>query len=114
MDLNGFMLHLIEMAAHFLGGMDMVVEMGDKIGDRLLKIDVVLPKSVIGIDKQRLRFWETNDLGRHSLIIKNINRDCLLQVAPVRTGAAIHYYRHLELDHRLHFSGTSKSSSSCT
>ena len=49
-----FMLHLVEMAAHFLGGMDMVVEMGDKIGDRLLKIDVVFPKRVIGIDKQSL------------------------------------------------------------
>ena len=54
MDLNGFMLHLVEVAAHFLGGMDTMVEMGDKIGDRLLKIDVVLPKGVIGIDKQSL------------------------------------------------------------
>ena len=40
-----FMLHLVEMAAHFLGGMYMVVEMGDKIGDRMLKIDCCVPKA---------------------------------------------------------------------
>ena len=54
MDLNGFMLHLVEMAAHLPGSVDTMVEMGDEIGDRLLKIDVVLPKGVICIDKQSL------------------------------------------------------------
>lgn len=54
MNLDGFMLHPVEMAAHLLGRVDTVVQMGDKIGDRLLKINVVFPEGIIGIDEQSL------------------------------------------------------------
>ena len=47
-------LATVQVFANFCGGMDFMVEVRDKSGDRSLKVNIVLPQCVIGIDKQRL------------------------------------------------------------
>lgn len=76
MGLDGFALDLIEMTAHFFRGVSLVIEMRDKIGDRLFKMNHVFPQCVIGIDEQGLRLKKANRLVRstHQFII---DRPCV-------------------------------------
>lgn len=47
-------LNLVEVAADLFGGVDAVVEVGDKAGNGPLKVDVVLPESIVGVNEQSL------------------------------------------------------------
>lgn len=51
---NGGMLAVVQVFAHLLRSMDTVVQVGDKAGDGPLKVDIVLPQRVIGVEEQRL------------------------------------------------------------
>src|SRR5271170_4818583 len=104
MYLNGFTLDLIELTAHFVRCVGVVVEMRDEIGDRLFKMDIVFPQRVIGIDEQGLRLKKANRLVRsthqfHYREGENTPSKGLLQVPPVRTHTTSHQNRYLELNH---------------
>src|SRR5512146_1133253 len=51
---DGFPFHPIKKEAHFLRRHVLMVQALDEAGNRLLKIDVVLPKRIVGVDEQGL------------------------------------------------------------
>jgi hypothetical protein len=55
---NGLALHLINDLAHLLGGIFLMVKKGDELRNGSLKVDIVLAKSVIQINEERLRAVE--------------------------------------------------------
>ena len=73
---DGCVLDAVEVTADLFRGVDAVVEVGDEAGDGALEVDVVLPKRVVGVDKQGLVGWVAKGLtrrcerGGHRLIIK--------------------------------------------
>ena len=75
---DGGMLDAVEVAADLFGGVDAVVEVRDEAGDGPLEVDVVFPKSVVGIDQQGLVDRMTEGMisgvieGGHRLIIKAV------------------------------------------
>lgn len=68
---DGGVLALVEVAADLFGCVDAVVEIGDEGGDDALKVDVVLPEGVVGVDEEGLvdRAAGDFDLGFHSISI---------------------------------------------
>ena len=51
---NAFALHIVEHFAHLLGRKLVVIEKRNKADDGPLKINVVLPERVVGVDQQGL------------------------------------------------------------
>ena len=51
---DGGVLNAVEMAANLIGSVDAVVEIRDEAGNRPLKVDVVLPQRVVGVDEEGL------------------------------------------------------------
>ena len=51
---DGFALDFVELLADLLGGVFVVVEVGDEGGDGALEVDVVFPEGVVGVDEQGL------------------------------------------------------------
>src|ERR1700730_9892373 len=51
---HAFPLHIIEHLPHLLGRKFMVIQERDKASDSPLKVDVVLPQRVVGVDEKRL------------------------------------------------------------
>jgi len=51
---DAFALHIVENLAHLLGRKFVVVEKGNKLGDRALKVDVVFPERIVGVDEKGL------------------------------------------------------------
>ena len=51
---NGPSLAMIEVLADLFGRVDTMVQVGDEGGDRLLKVDVVFPERIVGIEQERL------------------------------------------------------------
>ena len=70
-DADSLVFDSVEMAADLFDCVNAVVEVGDKAGDGTLKVDIVLPKRVVGVDQKSLVGWATCDLSRgvHRLII---------------------------------------------
>src|ERR1035441_7082417 len=59
-------LDVVEYVANFVGGVLMMIQEGNEVGDRPLEVDIVLPERVIGIDEQilaRRELFQAN--GRH-------------------------------------------------
>ena len=52
---DGLALHLVQHFAHLLGRVFVMIQERDEVGDGALKVDVVLPQRIVGIDEQRLR-----------------------------------------------------------
>ena len=52
---DGLALHLVQHLAHLLGSVLVVIQERDEVGDGALKVDVVFPQRIVGIDQQRLR-----------------------------------------------------------
>ena len=59
---DGGALDGVEVFADLFGGVDGVIEVGDKGGDGALKVDVVFPEGVIGVEEEGLVRWAA--LGR--------------------------------------------------
>jgi hypothetical protein len=51
---DGGVLAGVEVGADLVGGVGVVVEEGDEVGDGLLEVDVVLPEGVVGVEEQGL------------------------------------------------------------
>ena len=51
---DGGALDCVEVFADLFGGVDAVIEVGDKGGDGTLEVDVVFPERVVGIDEEGL------------------------------------------------------------
>ena len=51
---DGGVFDPVEMTAYLIGGVDAVVKIGDKAGDRSLEVDIVLPQRVVGVEEERL------------------------------------------------------------
>jgi hypothetical protein len=62
----------VEVAPDLFRGMNAMIKVGDEAGDGTLEVDIVLPKSVVGINQQGLVTRMADDWGRrvHTLIIK--------------------------------------------
>ena len=50
-----FVLHLVQLVPHLRGSEVPVVQKRDEVRDRTLKVNVVFPQRVVGVDHQRLR-----------------------------------------------------------
>ena len=80
---DGGVLYPVEMAADLLWSVNPVIEVGDEAGNGALEVDVVLPKSIVGVNEQGLsdrltddRVWTRGgmlNLGGHKLIIKGLS-----------------------------------------
>ena len=51
---DGGVLDPVEVAANLFGGVDAVIKVGDEAGNCPLKVDVVLPERVVGVDQESL------------------------------------------------------------
>lgn len=49
---DGCMLAMVEMLANLCGSVYLMIEIGDEARDGAFEVDVVLPKRIVGIDKQ--------------------------------------------------------------
>jgi len=61
---NSIVLDTVEVFADLFCGVDAVIKVRDEAGDRALKVDVVFPESVVGVDQQCLARVSGNDPGR--------------------------------------------------
>jgi hypothetical protein len=61
---DGVVLDSVEMLANFFRSVDAMIEVGDEAGDGALEIDVVFPKSVVGVDEESLIDGATKWLNR--------------------------------------------------
>ena len=52
---DGLALHLVQHFAHLLGSVLVVIQERNKVRDGALKVDVIFPKRIVGIDQQGLR-----------------------------------------------------------
>ena len=51
---DGFAFHLVQHFAHLLGAVLVVIQERDEVCDGALKVDVIFPKRIVGIDEQGL------------------------------------------------------------
>ena len=51
---DGFAFHLIQHFPNLLGAVLMVIQERDKAGNGTLKVDVVFPKRIVGVDEKTL------------------------------------------------------------
>ena len=67
---DGGTLAEVEVFANFFVGVDTMIEIGDEGGDGALKVDVVLPERVVGVEEECLLLEFCERLG-HIQIIKS-------------------------------------------
>jgi len=67
---DGGTLAEVEVLANFFVGVDTMIEIGDEGGDGALKVDVVLPERVVGVEEKCLLLEFCERLG-HIQIIKS-------------------------------------------
>jgi hypothetical protein len=51
---DGLALHLVQHFTHLLARVLVVIQKRDEAGNGALKVDVIFPKRIVGIDEQRL------------------------------------------------------------
>src|ERR1700678_1276364 len=83
---DAFALHVVKNAAHLRGSKFVMIEKRYETGDDALKVDVVFPEGVVGVDKKGLRLV---DVFRRAGQMRNAPRKTFYATQSTRASGPI-------------------------